>query len=1204
MGRPKKEISQSNLERFHQELQMAGTRTELLVQDKRGRSRSCLLCRRRKQRCDHKQPSCSTCLKASVKCIQPTRYTVTASDIADGSPSPPVSSSGGYSVAGSRVVSPLDQGPKIEGGSNESEMGPIRLMMGSPETRTPENIYVSHNNEDSVGGGSIGNNGNSYNNGGNHHSVFRPLVHEIGRLPSIVSIHRPKDEYTQSLERKVKDLENLLASQQQQQQHRHVSDDRSSGSRGTSVGEICKNDNILPLPNAGMKGKFLPLKPLSGCSDMGIISGPSQPATLPSLASDSLDSIDFLKCIFAKYNLREFLNYDPAFKFEEQISRSLLETFFSRLQFKYPLLDEDEIYSFHDDYIHSNIYSYSEIGFHFECGRLWLVFSISACLAMTTGKYRGEPPVRYFSKAIRHITRCGDKLSYVQQIELLTLLVLYILRTDRDSLVLHDIIRDAMFICKDKLHLNNWRPNEPNSHKNLRLFWCVYLLERMICVAVGKPYVIAESEINLPLFDEVSFNTRTVNNPKRQNRGVHFINQSLRLRRIESQFVENLHILPDNQTRKQASLVQLPLVQKFFQDLEVWRDNCSKSKIRNFENETLKLYYYRSVRLLIQPYLEFLTPEDKLFRECQAAAGQICQLFKIFHQKTTTGHSTPSVHTVFIAGVTLIYCMWLARNNDDQRRKSLGDGSKHTRPLVSASLFSTMDDLRACSVCLYAMTERSSFARIFRDTFDQLMNATVGNLIERCGPDSSELIYVSSSIKNDSEPEDESESNSLGRQKKRGEDGMPPATNRIFGTRQAEELAAFVEESQVDLEEQKELKRKQGALEQKSVPESLSHLLIKVDTNEEQAGKNELNKVNEGPEDSPSKRRKTKRGSDFSKGGDENQYIVKKPSTSKEFDWKVFQQQAFLQQHCAQQSLQAYLSSLNSSTRTDQNVKGIGESIDDLEKNFAQAISPTSSLRTSDVRSDLNPNIYSLDPKDSVSSTQGSAVSSVWNQNNTNTNTNTSTNVATNINNDPVVSEHCDIAKINKTTPSSKQTSNLFLRKDSDNNTTNLNADILLSNGAQGMINDISTWTTDSVAHLMNENISTKDSPPERNNTGAYAGSDSVQRKDTFHPNYKNEDNTKVSQLPQFFPGLPAKNPEHIEASHNSAQNSQRGSVGFSSLLNNGSNADSSTASDFGHPKRDSDKRPANVRLPPTTASRDFVVEEFWTVNDDYGFLT
>lgn len=74
MGRPPKKVSLENIQRFQLELEMAGQDINQLLKDKKGRSRACLLCQRRKQKCDHKLPSCTACLKAGVKCVQPARY--------------------------------------------------------------------------------------------------------------------------------------------------------------------------------------------------------------------------------------------------------------------------------------------------------------------------------------------------------------------------------------------------------------------------------------------------------------------------------------------------------------------------------------------------------------------------------------------------------------------------------------------------------------------------------------------------------------------------------------------------------------------------------------------------------------------------------------------------------------------------------------------------------------------------------------------------------------------------------------------------------------------------------------------------------------------------------------------------------------------------------------------------------------------------
>lgn len=71
MGRPKKEIAEEIFEQFQREVELAGNRTDILLHNKNGRFRSCFLSKRRKQRFDHELPTCTTCLKADFKCIQP-----------------------------------------------------------------------------------------------------------------------------------------------------------------------------------------------------------------------------------------------------------------------------------------------------------------------------------------------------------------------------------------------------------------------------------------------------------------------------------------------------------------------------------------------------------------------------------------------------------------------------------------------------------------------------------------------------------------------------------------------------------------------------------------------------------------------------------------------------------------------------------------------------------------------------------------------------------------------------------------------------------------------------------------------------------------------------------------------------------------------------------------------------------------------------
>lgn len=568
---------------------------------------------------------------------------------------------------------------------------------------------------------------------------------------------RAKDDYTLMLERNIQQLTQML-----EQKNEGTRNGMYGMSPGHETGYHLPSPQIIPSPGPWSVDR-------NQINSLGISSESS---------------------ISSKYNLGDFLKGSEAcFDIEEGLSRQFLDIFFTTIHTRYPLVDEAEVVSFHNAYFSraANGYMNDPDQFHFSCARMWLIFAVAAALQKTTSRFSGPPPARYFATALRHAAKFHDsKLSYLQNIELLVLLIFFLSRTDKDSVGLFDIVTDCMSLCvQNNLHRKE-AYNDDFRDRKMRCFWSAYLLEKSIACAVSKPYYLQESQMDqyLPLFDYEPSNAVHPNN------GVTFINQSIKINRIEARFTEILNI------QQGVSSSQLEIVRQFFKELDTWRRDC-KGFPRGIENEMLSFLYYRSVRNLLQPFLELLEPEDKLFRECQAAAGQLCQLFKAFHHNTVSGHTTVNIHTCFVAGVTLIYCLWLARNRDDMRRRQLGDGSKHTRPAVSESLFRGLDDLRACSVCLYVMTERSKFAISFRQTFEDLMSATVGNLILRCGPDSSEIVY----------PE-----------------GMPPAiVRRPHHFYSMEEKLTYMKTQEEEIE-QAEVRNKIGQLS-RSIPKGLSHLL-------------------------------------------------------------------------------------------------------------------------------------------------------------------------------------------------------------------------------------------------------------------------------------------------------------------------------------------------------------------------------------------
>ena len=215
-----------------------------------------------------------------------------------------------------------------------------------------------------------------------------------------------------------------------------------------------------------------------------------------------------------------------------------------------------------------------------------------------------------------------------------------------------------------------------------------------------------------------------------------------------------------------------------------------------------------------------------------------------------------------------------------------------------------------------------------------------------------------------------------------------------------------------------------------------------------------------------------------------NEYIVQKPINATSFDWNLFKQQAFLQQHLAQQNLQAYLSSLKyendgleSNSASEQaghstsftGQLGFNPSTDNRfnmnngarnQNGFPTLInSPSASLGANSPP--LTTETYP--PHANVSSSKKEErdpnlhySSSVNNQ--SPLHSVTSAHTPNNQTSQPG----------NPTSYSSANPNNNILNVSSNTANNKTNGMILFSNGTHDMINNISTWTNDSVVEFMN----------------------------------------------------------------------------------------------------------------------------------------
>lgn len=393
----------------------------------------------------------------------------------------------------------------------------------------------------------------------------------------------------------------------------------------------------------------------------------------------------------------------------DEMGDVILEAYLTRVHLRYPFLDRAEILE-----RHANRFSQSNLTPQDQYGtfKIYMIYAIGATMLRLTEQYDYTPPETFFMTALQYISAARESHS-VHNIEAMTLLVLYNLRSPSNSGIWY-MIGLAIRTCIDlglhrEAYYSNLAPYEGQLRR--RLFWTVYFLERVIAVSLGRPYSIADRDIDVLMPLEIDDTVRDANliartlastptsptfQPSGKSSNITLAIQSFGLKRLESHIQETIY-------RVDRSIVSLVSeINPIMKMLEEWHRALPPSS--PYEQDYLGMHYYKAVRLLLQPFLTILPPADTRIALCLQASGQLCQIFKRLHQRDSYGHSFIGLHSVFIAGVTMCYCLFIS---------------------PSLWTFSVSNDLRACSSALFVMAERTPVVKKYRDALENVIGATM-----------------------------------------------------------------------------------------------------------------------------------------------------------------------------------------------------------------------------------------------------------------------------------------------------------------------------------------------------------------------------------------------------------------------------------------------------------------------------------------------
>ncbi|KAK5718800.1 hypothetical protein LTR17_015634 [Elasticomyces elasticus] len=329
----------------------------------------------------------------------------------------------------------------------------------------------------------------------------------------------------------------------------------------------------------------------------------------------------------------------------------------------------------------------------FEIAALHLVYATAGRFLETTGEtgsFRSELHYQTAATLLPEVLSLHD----IRSVQILCLLAIYSLRAPRGPGA-WSFVGMAMRQCIEMgLHrrcTNAIDYGGADEQLKRQVFWSCYCLDRQVSIILGRPFAISDRDIDAELPTESDDEDEQDSTPC----FVHIC----RLRMIESRIQQTVYRADQPQTA-------LPLLelQSFIEQLEQWKCGipagnhvAGSSSINTYDSYLI--YYYQAVRFLLHPHVSSPDAHDQYLKKAVEACGGICQTYKRLHQNVTIGFSLMALHSVFFAGLTMLYCAWRA-------------------PLVLTN--STRNTISDCSIVLYIITERWPGAKKYRDLYEAI----------------------------------------------------------------------------------------------------------------------------------------------------------------------------------------------------------------------------------------------------------------------------------------------------------------------------------------------------------------------------------------------------------------------------------------------------------------------------------------------------
>ncbi|KAF2769755.1 hypothetical protein EJ03DRAFT_87887 [Teratosphaeria nubilosa] len=387
-----------------------------------------------------------------------------------------------------------------------------------------------------------------------------------------------------------------------------------------------------------------------------------------------------------------FMDIDP------ELADRMIHGYFRHISTLWPIFDSGFVRSLHS--------SRQILTGTFERAILHLIYAAGGRFLETTGEtgdFRSEEHYSIATGMLDDVLRFHD----IRSVQMLLLLAVYSLRAPKGPGA-WSFVGLAMRLAIDLGLHRRTRGSQSGDERRRCVFWSAYCLDRQISIILGRPFAISDRDIDVELpvgsHEPATPTALVATTSSAMECFIHIC----RLRIIESHIQQSIYRVdrPTNSTEE---------LDAFLDQLEAWKLNipidaqlAGPGSING--QDYYMVYFYKCLRFLLHPHISAPDPHLHYLERCVEACAGVCQTYKRLHQNVTVGFSLMALHSVFFAGLTLLYCSWLAPKQIFTMR--------------------TVDHITSCSIVLYIIAERWPGARTYRDIFE-IIRQSVAEAIEK-----------------------------------------------------------------------------------------------------------------------------------------------------------------------------------------------------------------------------------------------------------------------------------------------------------------------------------------------------------------------------------------------------------------------------------------------------------------------------------------